>query len=316
MEICIGSYEAPARDRKGKNLLEFASDYTVIDTETTGLEPAFDEMIEFSAIRIRDGKETDRLQTLIKPENPVDEYIEDLTGITNEMLADAPKIGEAMPRIFSFIGNDILVGHNTNFDINFLYDAAHEVLGRPIENDFVDTMRLSRYLLPELPHHRLRDLAEAFQVPQPVSHRAMADCETAKACYEALAARARQDYGSEADFVQSVKHRKNLKLNELTTEKTEFDTSHPLYGKHCVFTGALQKMTRAQAGQMVVDLGGFADNGVTKKTNFLILGNNDYCKSIKDGKSSKQKKAEQYKLDGQDIEIIPESVFYELISQE
>jgi len=74
-------------------------------------------------------------------------------------------------------------------------------------------------------------------------------------------------------------------------------------------------MVRKEAMQIVADLGGKNADSVTKKTNYLILGNNDYCKSIKDGKSSKQKKAEKLKLDGYDIEIIPENVFYDIISE-
>jgi len=68
--------------------------------------------------------------------------------------------------------------------------------------------------------------------------------------------------------------------------------------------------------QIVVNLGGVAENNVTQKTNFLILGNNDYCKTIKDGKSSKQKKAEGLIIKGQDISIIPENVFYEMLNFE
>lgn len=84
--------------------------------------------------------------------------------------------------------------------------------------------------------------------------------------------------------------------------------------KHCVFTGKLEKMIRKDAMQLVVNVGGILDNSVTKKTNYLILGNNDYCSSIKDGKSSKHKKAEKYKLEGQDIEIIDEDTFYNLFN--
>ncbi|XBG72461.1 hypothetical protein V4S28_09460 [Enterococcus cecorum] len=67
--------------------------------------------------------------------------------------------------------------------------------------------------------------------------------------------------------------------------------------------------------KIVADLGGINENKVTLKTNYLILGNNDYCKTIKDGKSSKQKKAEEYKSRGQDIEIIPENVFYDIVNE-
>ena len=108
---------------------------------------------------------------------------------------------------------------------------------------------------------------------------------------------------------------KPVNAKDITTDNTDFDETHPLFGKLCVFTGTLEKMTRKDAMQIVVDFGGQVGNSVTKKTNYLILGNNDYCSSIKDGKSSKQKKAESLKLAGNDIEIISENVFYDMISE-
>ena len=72
-------------------------------------------------------------------------------------------------------------------------------------------------------------------------------------------------------------------------------------------------MVRKDAMQIVADLGGFCGDNVTSKTNFLILGNNDFCTSMKDGKSSKQKKAEKLMLEGKDLQIISENVFYDLI---
>lgn len=81
----------------------------------------------------------------------------------------------------------------------------------------------------------------------------------------------------------------------------------------CVFTGTLDKMQRKEAMQLIADLGGIPGDGVTKKTNYLILGNNDYCKTIKDGKSSKQKKAEKMILEGADLQIVPEAVFYDIV---
>ena len=80
-----------------------------------------------------------------------------------------------------------------------------------------------------------------------------------------------------------------------------------------MFTGVLERMSRKEAMQLVADSGGINGDTVTQKTNYLVLGNNDYCKSIKDGKSNKQKKAEKLKASGLDIEIIPESVFYDMV---
>ena len=143
------------RDQKGKSLLEFPTSYVAIDIETTGLDPHFDEIIELAAIRIQDGIETDRFQSLVNPECEINEFIEDLTGITNAMLAEAPTLETALPQFLAFVGKEVVVGHNVNFDINFLYDRAENLNLGPFSNDFVDTMRISRKLYPDLKHHTL-----------------------------------------------------------------------------------------------------------------------------------------------------------------
>lgn len=301
------------RHEKGKSLIAFPTDFVVLDLETTGLDPQFDEIIEFAALRVRNGEIIDSFSTFIKPEYEVDDFITKLTGITNEMLSDAPPPKKILPTIREFIGDDIVVGHNVNFDINFLYDGFENIFGKPFTNDFVDTMRLSRKALPDLQHHRLIDIAKALDVIPDGTHRALKDCNTVFSCFckirEHVCA-----LGSVEDFINSFKrHTKKLDLREVTAENTDFDETHPLFGKRCVFTGKLEKMTRAEAAQIVVNIGGVCENGITKNTNYLILGNNDYCKTIKDGKSSKQKKAEEYKLSGIDIEVIPENVFYDML---
>ena len=115
-----------------------------------------------------------------------------------------------------------------------------------------------------------------------------------------------------ASFKRKSKH-KSIDVNKIIANTNSFDEESIFYEKECVFTGTLKKMKRADAMQLVVNTGGRVGNNVTKKTNYLILGNNDYCKSIKGGKSNKQKKAEQLRLKGQDIEIISEQTFYEVL---
>ena len=132
-----------------------------------------------------------------------------------------------------------------------------------------------------------------------------------------------QKYGSVAEFgktfvpVSKTKSSdrsfiryKNLKT--LTTSKTEFDENNPFFKKSCVFTGELEKYSRSEAAQIILDLGGKCENNVTKKTNYLIIS----ADADPNKKSSKQKKAEDYKLKGQDIEIIPENVFYDMIREQ
>jgi DNA polymerase-3 subunit epsilon len=111
-------------------------------------------------------------------------------------------------------------------------------------------------------------------------------------------------------------HSYTIRAKDLHAETDDFNPDCPLYGKYVVFTGALQRMTRREAMQATLDIGGLCSDSVTKKTNFLVLGNNDYCKSIKGGKSNKQKKAEALQLAGLDIHVISENTFYEMLESE
>lgn len=301
----------PTRQEKGNSLLVFPTDYVVIDIETTGLDPKFDEIIELSALRVRDCNICDSFVTFVKPENEISSFITQLTGITNDDVADAPPISTILPDFLSFIGSDIIVGHNVHFDVNFIYDAAAEHCGRPVSNDIVDTMRISRHVLPQLKHHRLADVAGALDIVPSGAHRALVDCETTHAVLQSLQAVADV---SGIDLSLIAKHSNySVKASDITAEAGKEQPDSPLFGKVCVFTGKLEKLPRKEAMQIVVNMGGICGDTVTAKTNFLILGNNDYCKSIKDGKSTKQKKAESLILKGQDLQILSESTFYDLI---
>ena len=310
------------RKEKGKSLLAFPQKYVCLDLETTGLSSQYDEIIEICAIKIDDGKEIERFQTLVKPENEIDEYISELTGITNELVADAPHIKDVLPSLIDFLSDWVIVGHNVNFDINFVYDNCLEYMNSYFKNDFVDTMRLSRKVVPALKHHRLEDLVKYFNIEIEGAHRAAYDCTATICCLEKLKAVAVDTYGDvESALYEFTKGHKQKKykpsddLRKLSVTADYIDTDNPFYEKNVVFTGTLEKMVRKDAAQLVVNLGGFAQNNVTKTTDFLVLGNNDYCNTIKDGKSNKQKKAENLILSGSDLKIIPENVFYDIISE-
>ena len=296
------------REFKGNSLLEFTSNFVSIDIETTGLDPKYDEIIELSAIRYRNFKEAEKYQTLVKPSEEISDFITELTGISNEMVENAPNIKEALPEFIKFIGQDVVLGHNSNFDINFIYDNC-ELIGLPrFSNDFIDNMRLCRRLLPGLNHHRLKDMKEHFGITTEKEHRAEDDARATATIFIELKALA----DNTPDW-NKYKKASYFKAKDITTEKAEFDEDHPLFGKVCVFTGTLSRMTRKEAMQIVVDVGGINGDGVTAKTNYLVLGNTDYRKVGADGKSSKQRKAEALKLKGNDIEIISENVFFSLL---
>ncbi|MGN0482809.1 MAG: exonuclease domain-containing protein [Lachnospiraceae bacterium] len=310
------------RSNKGKSLFSFPDSFTVIDIETTGLSPRFNEIIEISAIKIQNKNILDKFSSLVKPAPSadglfVDEFITDLTGITNEMLASAPDPLPVLEKFLSFIGNDILVGHNVNFDINFLYDYCEKFLSKPLINDFVDTMRISRILHPEFSDHTLSTLCSFYSIKNSNAHRSLSDCIATAECYNFLLTDAVDRYGDVSSFLSSIKNKKKstkCRAVNFSSNVDNIDPTNPLFGKVVVFTGTLDTLSRKQAMQIVADHGGINADSVTQKTNFLVLGCNDYCSLIKDGKSNKQKKAESLKLKGNDIEIITEDVFLDMLS--
>lgn len=305
--VKLGSAGKLSRPMKGDSLLTAKENFVAIDIETTGLSPDCDEIIELGAVRYRSGKVADRFSQLVKPETPVDDFITRLTGISNEMLADALSIERVLPEFLAFLGSDILVGNNVNFDINFLYDAC-ERLGLPaLTNDFIDTMRIAKRMYKELESYTLDNLLKHLDLARRTLHRGLGDCELTAACYLEMCRDER--------FSEAAKKRfsRQFTAKNVTAVGGMEDIDSPLYGKVCVFTGTLESFTRKEATQIVVNIGGTVNDSVTKKTNFLVLGNNDYCKAIKNGKSNKQKTAEKLMEEGADISIIPESVFLDIL---
>ena len=176
----------PARPHKGRSLLVAMEDFTAVDIETTGLSPRWSAIIELGAVRFRAGRAVDEVSLLVNPGFDLPAGITELTGITDDMLWTAPYLMDVLPYFLDFVGSDVILGHNVNFDVNFLYDRAILLGLGPVRNDFVDTMRLSRRLYPDMEHHRLCDLTERFGIVPDTAHRALADCYTAAACYEIM----------------------------------------------------------------------------------------------------------------------------------
>lgn len=307
-ELVVGDIPRASRTQKGKSLLCFPDSYVVIDIETTGLDPRFDEIIELAGLKYEHGKETDAFESLVKPEIEVDDFITELTGITNEMLEDAPSIAEVLPKFIDFIGSNIVIGHNVNFDINFIYDNA-EQLGLPaFSNDFVDTMRISRRLYKDMENHKLSTLVSYLGVSDSVEHRAFSDCANTQMCLIKM-----QEYAEQIGGIPQSKDFDKM-AKSITPETSDFNLDSPIYKAAFAFTGKLDRMTRREAMQAVANAGGINCDKVTMATNYLVLGNNDYCKAIKDGKSNKQKKAEKMQLAGADISIISEDVFLDMLN--
>lgn len=174
------------RSDKGKHLEYIPNDYTVVDIETTGLSSSVSEIIEISAIKYRSGAEVDKFSTLVKPKGRISWFITNLTGITQQMADAGADIVWALSTFSDFLGGDVIVGYNVNFDINFLYDNLMAHLGKPLSNDYVDVLRYARRYLPQLPDHKQTTVAEYFGISVEGAHRAANDCHICNGCLERL----------------------------------------------------------------------------------------------------------------------------------
>ena len=158
--------------------------FICLDLETTGLNPKTDKIIEIGAIRIENGLEKGTFETFVNPGRLLEERIVELTGIRDEDLQDAPFIQEVLPEFFEFAGDLPLLGHSVLFDYSFLKKAA---VNRKLtfERDGIDTLKIARKFLPELPSRSLGNLCEYFQIPHQ-AHRALEDARATLRLYEIL----------------------------------------------------------------------------------------------------------------------------------
>jgi DNA polymerase-3 subunit epsilon len=151
-------------------------DFVVVDVETTGGSPRLSSLTEVAAARYRGGEVLGTYQTLVRPDERIPPMITALTGISDAMVVDAPRIGEMLPSFLEFVGGGVVVGHNLRFDLSFLDHALVATGRQPLANATVDTLALSRRLVGDMtPNCKLATLAAHLDLPHQPSHRALTD---------------------------------------------------------------------------------------------------------------------------------------------
>ncbi len=152
--------------------------YVVFDVETTGLSAVYDTIIELAAVKIRNGEIIDRFESFANPHHRLSATTIDLTGITDDMVANAPNVDEVLRNFKDWAEDDILVAHNASFDMGFLNVGYKQLLGSgKAVNPVIDTLELGRFLYPEMKSHRLNTLAKKFDIELTQHHRAIFDAE-------------------------------------------------------------------------------------------------------------------------------------------
>ena len=153
----------------------YQENYTVVDIETTGLSPQYDDIIGLSALKVRNNEIVEEFSSLLQSQKGVNNFIADLTGITNKMLVSAPKIDEVLPKFLSFIEDDTILGHNVNFDMRFIKNKTQKVLDRNLDNPTMDTMILAKSNL-RLYNYKLATIAQHYDIDTKNNHRGLKDC--------------------------------------------------------------------------------------------------------------------------------------------
>lgn len=157
-----------------------------VDVETTGISPEHNRIIEIGAFRPETGEV---FRMLINPGRPLPENITELTGITDEMLMDAPEEAEAIKAFLEFLREDtILLGHNISFDHSFLVQAIRRCNLPEPEFQGIDTLKIARVLCPELPSKKLESLCTHFGLTNERAHRAFEDAKVTVELYHCLKA--------------------------------------------------------------------------------------------------------------------------------
>lgn len=296
--------------KKGNSILDFPDNYVILNIKTIGRSTNWDEIIDISCNRYINNRLDQTMRAFANSDNSTNKFKQ----ITGQMVMECPRIKDILPKANTFIGDHVIIGQCVYMDINFLHDAYNYEFGDgfySIKNDYVDIIRVAHFILPNLENYQLSTIASSLNIKTRDIHKSTFHCDIIHMIYQKFK-EIIENNPNKKDLFKN-KHQEKRKATDIVGSNNKIDKSHLFYNKTCVFTGKLSKMIRKEAMQKVADIGGHCGDTVTKETNFLILGDSYITNNINEERSRKYKRAEQLKLKGQQIEIISENNFYEIM---
>lgn len=180
--------------------------YNILDFETTGLSADYDRVIEVGVVKVKNCKVVDTFQEFINPGKRIASVITNLTGITNDMVKDADRSSRVMPRLKSFIGDELIVAHNASFDSRFYKAEMNRSRIYP-KNEFLCSLLLARRIFQNLDSHKLGVLCNYLGFTNKASHRALGDAEATYKVFNAICERIKLQSGKnqvEYDFLKKL----------------------------------------------------------------------------------------------------------------
>ncbi len=300
--------------------------FIAIDFETANSERG--SACEIGMVKVINFKITEEKSFLIKPkDNYFDWYNTELHGIDEAVVKNEPEFDLIYEDLRSDFNEYPVIAHNASFDMSVLrhtldlYDIEYP------STVYSCTYQMAKEHLPNLFSLRLDAVCKYYEIPLE-HHRALPD---ARACanlairifkerqitkFEEIESSFNLRLGNlfPGGYKGSLKSSKGIRVSDIEYDQTKFDENNIFYNSHVCFTGTLKSMVRIEAQKIVLEIGGQVSKGITGKTNYLVVGEQDYKQYGEGFKSSKMKKAEKMLESGKKIELITERQFIEMIS--
>lgn len=279
----------------------YINNYVIMDFETTGFNAKTDRITEFTLLKYRNDKLIDELTHLVNPDRNIPQSVSNKTGITNELVKNEKRIQDYINDIYNFIDDYVIVGHNINFDLDFLSKELikNNVLTDDKTYQFVDTLELSKIMIPNLKNYQLETLKEYLKI-NIASHRSKNDCEVTNVLYQYI-----------------LEKIKNNNSNIISKRDDSFDNDDfllELKGKTFCLTGDFKNGTKEEIRSLLTSLGATEKNGVSKNCDYLFVGEygSDSWKSEYAG--TKIIRARELQEKGHHIKIINEEDLFEKLN--
>ena len=263
---------------KGIEKPGFLDNYTLIDVETTGLSPYRNRITEMGALKVRHGEVIATFSELVKfpDSNKVPAFLTKLNGIDEEAIeTKGIPVDQAIKEYRQFIGSDMIVGYNVNFDLDFVYDLTEKYHLPVLSNDYVDVLRLARSFYNQETHNRLIDCMQRMGIAESQEHRGLDDCLDTKKVYDNL----RENF-TQTHMLRAHESVKSLDLTnewpDIVKQTTVFRS--PFKNKNIVLTGDMVLDTH-ELENAIKNLGGFVQEHVDDYTNYVFMGDDDFFRT-------------------------------------